>query len=102
MKIDGFDWDKGNVEKNFLKHGITCEQIEKIFHHSPWVAPDVKHSSIEERFLAIGRISGRRAFVSFAIRIRENKTLIRPISACFMHAKEVKKYEKEITENNDR
>lgn len=102
MKIDGFDWDKGNVEKNLIKHGITCQQIEEIFHNSPWVAPDVKHSLVEERFLAIGKINGRCAFVSFAIRLNENKTLIRPISARFMHAKEVKKYEEEIAKNKNR
>jgi uncharacterized DUF497 family protein len=102
MKIDGFDWDRGNAEKNLHKHGITCEQIEEIFHNSPWVAPDIKHSSTEERFLAIGQISNRYAFVSFAIRLNGNKTLIRPISARFMHAKEVKKYEEEIAEDNHR
>ena len=102
MKIDGFDWDNGNTQKNFIKHAITCEQIEEIFRNSPWVAPDIKHSSVEERFLAIGKIGNRYAFVAFALRIRENKTLIRPISARHMHEKEVKKYEEEIAKNNNR
>lgn len=70
MKIDGFDWDSDNTEKNLLKHSITCEQIEKIFHNSPWVAPNIRHSSMEERFLAIRQINNRYTFVSFAIRFK--------------------------------
>jgi uncharacterized DUF497 family protein len=103
LKINGFDWDDGNAEKNLIKHGITCQQIEELFQNSPWVGPDVKHSSFEEeRFLAIGQIDGRYAFVAFAMRTKGKKTLIRPISARFMHVKEIKKYEEEIKKDDDR
>ena len=31
MKIDGFDWDVGNLMKNEEKHGILRESIELFF-----------------------------------------------------------------------
>lgn len=40
--------------------------------------------------------------VAFAMCTKGKKTLIRPISARFMHAKEIKKYEEEIKKNDDR
>ena len=61
------------------------------------MAPDIKHSIIEERFLAIGKGSENKwIVVAFTIRNHRGKKLIRPISARFMNKKEVQKYEKEI------
>lgn len=39
--------------------------------------------------------SGRPAFVAFTVRVFHGAHLIRPISARFMHTKEVRKYEQE-------
>ena len=100
MEIDGFDWDRGNSEK-CQKHGLSREIIEAFFgQKNIHVAPDIKHSNLELRFFAIGRIENRKAIILiFTIRNSEGKTLIRPISARYMHQKEVSKYEKEFEKN---
>jgi uncharacterized DUF497 family protein len=56
----------------------------------------VDHSLAEERLKAIGRShSGRSIFLVFTLRERDGKTYIRPISARYMHRREVETYEKE-------
>lgn len=100
MKIDGFDWDEGNSEKSLNKHGISRVEIEYFFKKTLWIGPDFKHSAAEERFLSIGKnINGRYMFVAFTIRKKGGRRLIRPISARYMHSKEIKKYEEEIEKN---
>ena len=49
MKFDGFDWDSGNRAK-CQKHGVLIAEIENLFLGKPLVAPDVLHSSKEQRF----------------------------------------------------
>lgn len=95
VAIDGFQWDSGNIEK-IKKHGLTQDDVEFIFLNEPWVGPDFKHSTEKEnRYIAYGRIEiGRPAYIAFTYRLKEGLNLIRPISARFMHEKEVKKYEK--------
>jgi uncharacterized protein len=91
----GFEWDAGNREK-CEKHGVCVAEIEGLFHHEVAVHPDPAHSVSEQRFKAIGRTgSGRHVFVVFAIRSRRGKQLIRPISARYMHRKEIEHYEAE-------
>lgn len=100
FRAAGFDWDDGNRDK-CQKHGITISEIEEVFLHSPLVAPDPNHSQSEERLIAIGRTSaGRYAFVAFAMRIRGGRHLVRPVSARFMHAKEIASYEKSREEES--
>ena len=101
-KISGFDWDDGNCQK-CQKHGVSIEEIEALF-FSPKVAvaPDIKHSEVEERFLAIGvSTKGRYLLVAFTFRETQEEKLIRPISARYMHEKEVQKYEENITKNDN-
>ena len=89
----GFDWDAGNREK-CRKHGLTIEEIESVFAAGPAVGPDAAHSRSEERFRAVGiGDSGRYVFVVFTIRAQGDDLLIRPVSARYMHAKEVRAYE---------
>ena len=58
--------------------------------------PDEKHSQSEDRHGAIGKTDeGRWVFLVFTIREPGGKTLIRPISARYMHRKEVRHYEEE-------
>lgn len=100
MRVDGFDWDEGNLSKNKDTRGIESEAIESVFRNSPWVAPDIKHSSKEDRFLAIGRtLDARFMIVAFTFRRKGNLHLIRPISARYMHKREIEKYEKEFSKN---
>ena len=97
MKFSGFEWDEGNWPK-CGKHGVTREEIELLF-ASARVAPDLLHSQQEKRYIAVGRNqSGRAMFVAFAIKQAQGSLhRIRPISARFMHKKEVQRYE----ENSD-
>lgn len=100
MKVDGFDWDSGNLLKNEAKHGLSHEIIETFFGGKIWVGPDPKHSAAEERFLAIGKgPSGQPMIVAFTFRERAGKKLIRPISARHMHARETRKYEQAFAKN---
>lgn len=95
-QVDGFDWDAGNLHK-CRKHGLTLEQIEAVFRHPHHLFPDPAHSGKETRLLAIGRGGGDRVvFVAFTLRDAGGGRLIRPISARFMHAKEVAHYEQAI------
>jgi uncharacterized protein len=95
-EIDGFDWDDGNRHK-CRKHGVAIEAIEGLFRFGELlVQPDAANSKAETRFRAIGRTAdGRSIFVIFTMRGRDGKRLIRPISARFMHQKEITAYEKE-------
>ena len=87
----GFDWDKSNSEKNWLKHGATPFECEQIFFNQPLiVAPDEAHSHAEPRFYALGRTDAQRPlFVVFTIR----KNLIRVVSARKMSRAEREVYE---------
>ena len=59
-------------------------------------SPDQKHSLKENRLKAIGKTSaGRHVFLVFTVREKKGKQYIRPISARYMHVKEVKHYEEE-------
>lgn len=94
VKFDGFDWDQGNVRK-LEKHGIPPGLVEEVFRGEALMSPDLLHSNREKRFVAIGRLASLRTlFVVFTIRERDGCRLLRPISARYMHAREVKKYEK--------
>jgi uncharacterized protein len=87
------DWDAGNVAK-CLKHGVTIDEIETLFVSGAKSLPDVMHSDEEERFIATGRTGqGRALFVVFTLRHVGDDRLVRPISARYMHAKEVARYE---------
>lgn len=87
----GFDWDEGNLLKNWDKHRVSASECEQIFFNRPLVAiSDEKHSKNEVRFYALGQTDiGRLLFVVFTIR---NKS-IRVISARDMNRKERKVYE---------
>ncbi len=93
-KCEGFDWDQGNAEKNWIKHRVTRLECEEIFFNLPLViADDIKHSKSETRYYALGKSkTGRFLFISFTIR----NNLIRIISARNMNKKESKIYEEKI------
>lgn len=96
MRVAGFDWDEANRSK-CQAHGVS-PAIEEIFRGPVAVLPDPRHSKAEERFKAIGKTDkGRGIFVVFTLRVRRGKRLIRPISARYMHKKEMDHYEKETT-----
>ena len=87
----GFDWNQGNVEKNWIKHRVTPSECEQVFFNHPLVIEeDVKHSQKEKRFYALGHTDARRVlFVVLTLR----RNLIRVISARDMNSKERRVYE---------
>ena len=94
----GFDWDAGNRAK-CRKHGVSVAELEGLFGRPLLIVPDALHSVGEERLRAIGKTaSGRSVFLVFTIRVRAGKRVIRPVSARYMHAKEVRHYEEENSE----
>jgi uncharacterized DUF497 family protein len=92
IKYAGFDWDNGNWPK-CGKHGVTKDEIEAFFQFTPSVMPD-PHPD-EPRMRAIGKSkAGRYLFLVFRFQSVEGQILIRPISARYMHQKEIDHYEK--------
>lgn len=87
-----FEWDKGNTDKNSVKHKVTNQETEEIFNNKPFiVSKDVKHSQVEERFQALGITNKqRKLFVSFVVR----NDRVRVISARDISKKEEVVYEK--------
>lgn len=94
MDFAGFEWDEGNYAK-CQKHGVSIEEIEAML-RTARVAPDVRHSRAEDRFIATGRnAKGRPMFVAFVLRVKAERILVRPVSARYMHKKEAERYEAE-------
>lgn len=95
LRVAGFEWDQGNRDK-CQKHGISIAAIEGVFERPVTVFRDTGHSQPEERLKAIGRTdSGRHVLIVFTLRERRGQMLIRPISARYMHRKEIRHYEEE-------
>jgi uncharacterized DUF497 family protein len=93
--LAGFDWDAGNRAK-CQKHGVSVADIEALFSSPLLIIPDADHSKTETRIRALGKTStGRMVFLVFTVRLKGGRRLIRPISARYMHAKEIASYEKE-------
>lgn len=94
----GFDWDEGNIGKNWLKHHVTDWECEEVFFNQPLVVgSDTAHSRRELRYYVLGQTDrGRWLYVSFTVRNR----LIRPISARDMNARERRIYESTKEDTN--
>lgn len=98
----GFDWDAHNAEKCEM-HGVSLAEIEELFRHPLAVYPDPAHSRTEQRFIAIGQgEAGQHVLVVFTYRLHDGETLIRPISARYMHRKEVDYFAQEVAKTQHR
>jgi uncharacterized DUF497 family protein len=89
--LTGFEWDEGNLTKNWEKHQVSALECEQAFFNRPLIAlPDEGHSESESRFYALAQTdSGRRLFIVFTTK----SNLLRVISARDMSRKERKIYE---------
>ena len=99
--------DSHGTDANHSKcqeHGVSVAEVEHVLAHAATlIMPDLKNSRAEPRFLAIGQTEeGRYAFVVFTPRQTGGGILLRPISARYMHRKEIKKYEQEIARVQNR
>ncbi len=90
--VAGFQWDAGNTE-HCQKHGVALDEIEELFFNTPSVLRDpFVH---EQRYRAIGcNRADRFIYVVFTFRMIDTERYIRPISARYMHEKEIEHYEK--------
>ncbi len=90
-KILGFDWDQGNIDKSYKKHGITPNESEEIFlDEEVKIEKDVKHQQQEKRFIAIGKTTEKKIlFVIFTVR----RDKIRIISGRLANKKEREVYQ---------
>lgn len=87
-EFEGFDWDQGNIEKNWLAHAVTPQEAEQVFFNVPLIlANDETHSRAEKRFYVLGQTDkDRPLFIAFTLRKRH----IRVISARDMNRRERK------------
>ncbi|MBP0617991.1 BrnT family toxin [Jiella mangrovi] len=93
--FDDIEWDEGNRDK-CGKHGVPIADTEYALRATPMIFEDLTHSTQERRYRAIGRsVSGRPIFVVFTLRRRGDTSYARPISARYMHSKEVRTYERD-------
>ncbi len=90
-KVEGFEWDKGNLE-HIRKHKVGYRESEESFLNKPLVInKDETHSQAEERFRVYGKTNKDRSlFLIFTI--RNNK--IRVITARDQNNKESKEFKK--------
>ena len=88
--LDGFQWDEGNLLKNWDKHQVSVNECEQVFFNIPLLLfDDTAHSQDEPRFYMLGRTDlDRLLFLSFTV--RGNK--IRVISARPMSRRERTSY----------
>jgi uncharacterized protein len=95
LKLDktlSFDWYKGNLLKNLIKHNVNNKECEEAFgDKSKKILEDIKHSYKESRFLLLGKTkSDRLLYIVFTLRGRK----VRVVSARDLNKKEYKYYEK--------
>lgn len=99
IKCEGFQWDSGNSNKNFIKHRVTNPECEEVFFNQPIIlVDDTRHSEEEKRWFLLGRTDQDRfLFIVFTIR----QDLIRVISARDMNKKEREIYNEEIKKDSE-
>lgn len=90
--LSGFDWDDGNLPKNWEKHWVSHLEAEQVFFNEPLLLfSDERHSQQEKRWYVLGKTDqGRELMLVFTTRGEK----IRVISARPMSRKERKFYEK--------
>ena len=95
----GFEWDKGNSRKNWIRHQVTRSECEQVFFNEPKIInEDKKHSQLEKRFYLLG-ITDRKRFL-FLVFVLRGK-LIRVISARDMSKKERRFFHEKIKRNSN-
>jgi uncharacterized DUF497 family protein len=71
----------------------SASEAESVFFNDPLiVVEDARHSETERRFNALGK-TGQNRLLHITFTLRQNRTMIRVISARDMHRRERKAYE---------
>ena len=85
-QFSGFQWNKGNIDKNLIKHNVKNWECERVFFNRPLlVLDDPKHSASEKRWSVLGKTDIDRFLV---IIFTKRNSLIRIISARDMNKRE--------------
>lgn len=88
--MERFQWDDGNRDKNWLKHGVSIAESEQVFFNDPVLGELESQIWDEPRFYAFGQTDeGRRLAIIYTIR----QNMIRVISARDMSRKERRAYD---------
>jgi len=88
-----FDWDETKNRANIRKHGFDFADAEDMFRGLLIVDPDTREDYGEKRWIGIGSIRGRTAYVVFT---EPGPERIRIISLRKASRRERKQYEKAI------
>jgi uncharacterized DUF497 family protein len=92
--ILGLEWDDGNFAK-CQKHGVSPEEIEDVLTSGRMMRfPDPNPEEPRLRGIGITQ-AGRHIFIVYTLRSTPGGMRIRPISARYMHRKEVDHYEQQ-------
>ncbi len=87
----GFQWDRGNIDKNLIKHNVENWECEQVFFNKPiLVLEDPRHSLSEKRWAAFSKTDADRLLV---VVFTKRGNLLRVISARDMNKKEKQFYE---------
>lgn len=87
----GFQWDRGNIDKNLIKQNVENWECEQIFFNKPiLVLEDLSHSLSEKRWAAFGKTDADRLLM---VVFTKRGKLLRIISARDMNKKEKQFYE---------
>ena len=90
-QFSGFHWDRGNIDKNLIKHNVENWECEQVFFNRPLlVLDDSRHSVSEKRWSAFGKTDTDRFLV---VIFAKRANLIRIISARDMNKRERKYYD---------
>ncbi len=83
-----FEWDPGNLDKNWRKHRVSPEECEEVFFDAhKRLLKDALHSGQEVRHILLGRTQKNRIlFLVFTVR----KSKVRVISARDLNQREKK------------
>jgi uncharacterized protein len=88
-----FEWDDAKNRANIRKHGFDFADAEEIFRGFLLVRPDTREDYGEERWIGIGMIRERVAFIAFTELWPD---IVRIISLRKADHEERKEYEKAI------
>jgi uncharacterized DUF497 family protein len=90
-QFSGFQWDRGNIDKNLKKHNVENWECEQVFFNRPLIVlDDPKHSIAEKRWTVFGKTDADRFLV---IIFAKRDDLIRIISARDMNKREREFYD---------
>ena len=88
--VAGFEWDEWNIE-HIAEHNVMPEEAEELFSDPDnMLSEDIEHSTVEKRFLILGKTEQGRLLYQIFTRREDN---IRVISSRDINKKEVHLYE---------